>query len=196
MGNSVCNVHNRPNQFRMTKQRLLPDFGNRNPFRDSTERTSTKDVAQPQAARDAQSQVTLDLAEKPAADPLVITPIGVPLSDAAASEDTPSPEPKPYQPARGGWRRWFRWPFGRQKRRLRGKDAVQAELSLESVQPVRNTLVDTDLEIVLKPAKPPSNPFIGAVSRPTSAEEAPAQPRAPRSGVLWSRVTQKWFGSK
>jgi len=79
---------------------------------------------------------------------------------------------------------------------LRGTDAVQAELSLEAVQPVRNTLVDTDLEIVLKPAKPPANPFIGAVSRQRSAEEANALERAPRSGALWTRIRKSWLKDK
>ena len=62
---------------------------------------------------------------------------------------------------------------------------VQAELSLDSVKPVRNDLSDADLEVVL--AKP------GRVVPP------PARTRLFRpelSGMAWGRLTARLFGSE
>jgi len=65
---------------------------------------------------------------------------------------------------------------------------VQAELSLDSVKPVRNDLIDADLEVVA--AKP---------AAPSAESRKPDRRRwfkPPAPGFALSRLTARWFGSE
>ena len=65
---------------------------------------------------------------------------------------------------------------------------VQAELSLDSVRPVRNDLIDADLEVVAAKLEAPS-----VESRKPDGRR---WFKPSLTGFAWSRLTARWFGSE
>jgi hypothetical protein len=108
-------------------------------------------------------------------------PPAVPVQNrAATSHASACPEVKSYRSG-GGLNKWFRWrPFGKPADTSgvpRTPPAIQGELSLDNVRPIRNDLGDSDFEVV--PAK-----GLGTEKR-TKAE---------RAGVAIARETQSGPG--
>ena len=91
-----------------------------------------------------------------------------------------------------------RWTLGAKPAPRARPAAVQGELSLDRVKPVRNDLSDTDLELV--PAKPvvkvrePQNVF--AAPMPTPAPAAAAATPVPPKESWFSRLTTRLFKRK
>ena len=200
VGRSIRTVRNERSPYRMAQQNLLPKFipgkGDKPPENTPAPVAPLPVAPLPVAAPPV---VAPPVVAPPVVAPPVVAP-SVPVRDfpdepAFASErpQTMAPEParKREHPAAaalasviGFVRRWSllkKNPFAPAPVRPLEKPAVQCELSLETVRPVRNDLSDADLEVV------PAGPLGEAASRAEDREQ---------SRFLWSRLTARLFGAR
>ena len=196
-GKSLVGLSDMESRYRVTSQRLLPQFGPaRNPF---SSRVKAEPV-QTEARLPEDHNETGATVARPTLPGLRGEPSAV-LQREAEHRAVPA-KSAPRHLARALWLRISACLSGWQAK-LCGllapsagkaakpaiprfpKSAVQGELSLDRIKVVRNDLSDADLEVV--PAKPPAAPTadapaLRAVEQPNGAESA------------WGRVTTRILG--
>jgi hypothetical protein len=163
-GRSLVSVHDAETRYRLTTQRLLPQFGSaNNPFRNretpepAPATTAGRAVGAAEAtAKVPVSKTATSLWQKPAA---CLSAWTTKLIDRVTR-----PAPKPAKPAIPQF----------------NKAPIQGEFSLDRVRVVRNDLSDADLEVV--PARP----------KTVAAAVPPAPPANPPSAL--GRVATRLFG--
>ncbi len=204
-GRSWVSGDQQTGRYRVTKQRLLPQFGSgKNPFDTAWKAKPVPDVEpvvaplpvvvpEPEKVSPPTSPFASKAAEQPASTnigngPAAKTPAPSPTGTGSARRTTgfglkslwPASlfSRKPAQPARS------------LERRTPGP--VQGELSLDLVKVMRNDLSDADLEV-----KPVSRPVAEPkpVAEPVAEAEVKPEP-APREGAesRWGRMTM-FFGA-
>ena len=188
-GKSLVTIRDAESRYRVTSQRLLPEFGaGRNPF-SSTAKAESAHVA------------SRSLGDQGANG----TPSGISSTPAVSQEPEAAPQSRPQtRPSlvsssrqssgvavRGrisalldGWKQRLVGLFAHRRNKAAKpaiprfpKPPVQGELSLDRIKVLRNDLSDADLEVV--PAKPPTAPALRAVEKIAGAESA------------WGRVTTR-----
>ena len=192
-GKSLVGMRDAETRYRVTGQRLLPQFGpGRNPF-------STREKAEPM-----QTELRSPADHKPNGVPKEArsTP-GLSRERKAAPqsrlEEQKTPPSSGSRDLGGMLRRRTGTLLAGWKTKLAGllanrrstvtktaiprftKPPVQGELSLEKIKVVRNDLSDADLEVI--PAKPPTASAMRTVERGPVAENA------------WGRVTARFLGT-
>ena|SRR5579859_6624895 len=188
-GKSLVGLKESDSRYRLTNQRLLPQFGSKsNPFR------TDGDAGQKLAITPALRAETLQPdAESPQTA----------VAPAQKGPPTQRPESKATLAIRQASHQLADW-AGKYTSRLAGpfqsrsakpampaipalaKPMVQGELSLERVKVVRNDLSDSDLDIVR--CRP--QPSLANRSVPVAEPKAAEMPDKP-----WSRVTGRLFGA-
>ena len=197
-GKSLVGLKDTDSRYRLTSQRLLPQFGRaRNPF------TSGENSASAQAE--------VRSAEDPGANGVSEARLGIQSSCGKPAVGLPSAFNGRAVPtsANGqglmaalrprvvsllsGWRAKVGGLFGRPRGKTAKpaipqftKQAVQGELSLDKIKVVRNDLSDADLEVV--PAKQPVAPA-------SAAPGARTEEGARFGQGSWRRVTTRMFGA-
>ena len=197
-GNSLDGVKGTEGRYRLTRQRLLPQFGTaRNPFSSRENSALVQTEAHPpedpgaKGASEERSGIPSSC-EKPAA--------GFPsaVQDQVISPNGSCPGPKETPRSRavaflGGWRTRVSRLLGR--RRVKSakptiprftKQPVQSELSLDRIKVMRNDLTEADLEVVV--ASQPSAPAISAQG--SRSKEGTVVPQ-----TAWGQVTTRIFGA-
>jgi hypothetical protein len=197
-GRSLVGLRETPSRYEMRTESLLPKFASKkNPFAPPN-RPSVPAAAAPvkletrtlfEGAAEAPRSLPPVKAVKTAAKPAAKIPAAVERKPVAAGAVEPAktgPAPK------AGWFKLLN-PFaylpvrragaGATARARPARSAVQAELSLEKVQVVRNDLNDADLEIV--PGKLMGLP---SGASPILARETRTEPTA------WGRLTSRFLG--
>jgi hypothetical protein len=175
-GKSLVGVRDKESPYRLTNQRLLPQFGPaKNPFSSSresepaqTEERSAPNDAAPDAARNERGGTSVwrvMLAALRLRAAALLSGCKGKLNNILGRV-----RPKAVKPAIPRFT----------------KPAVQGELSLDRIKVVRNDLSDADLEVV--PAKAPS-----AVASPGPASLLERKDGLAESG--WGRATARLFGA-
>ncbi len=174
-GRSLVGLKDRVGHYRLTDQRLLPNFGSaNNPFRTNTkpaedDKPGAITNAQP-GLTDGSGGGTVDKAESGAErqDASPATGVSEPKRDSQVPRSAPPRKSSSRISTKlWYWRENLRFRFGRVVHRKLPRSPfpgipkvpVQGELSLDRVRVVRNDLTDVDLEVV--PAKP-SQPGMAA----------------------------------
>ncbi|MGO8927590.1 MAG: hypothetical protein ACLQU3_11950 [Limisphaerales bacterium] len=192
-GKSLVDMKDAETRYRVTGQRLLPQFGaGRNPFSDKEKAEPVQTEPHPPGDHKPNG-VGKETSSTPALSREREAAPRSRLDGRTTSANSNS------QKLRGVLRRRTAALLGELKARLvellakrRCKAAkatiprftkppVQGELTLERIKVVRNDLSDVDLEVV--PAKPPTAPAMRAVEKTAGAENA------------WGRVTARVLGS-
>jgi len=175
---SLRSVTEEPSRYKMTQQNLLPSFGGAK----AAEARAVEVV--PPAGEATPKPGKADLAkEAKAASETMGAAQSEPKSAKVAAflEAT-----KKLRPFGGG--SWFKNPFARTTARKPARVPVQAELSLDSVRPVRNELNDPEVELGRPPRCAPEP------ESPTTPAVVPAAPVA-ATGGLWQRLKTRLFGA-
>ncbi len=175
VGRSFKGTKEEPHRYKVAQPNLLPKF-------EPDERPSTPVQA---AVSTSDEMKTASLFDSPAAP--AISHGFAPIPEARPRMEEPSPvaplrrEPseRPRRRRLGlfGWRRKTGAPFGQ---------AIQGELSLETVRVVRNDLSDADLELVRvkkKASAAEASPFAAA---PVAAAECVGETTTTRRRGFWS----------
>lgn len=184
VGRSVDRVQDHPTRYRMTQQNLLPKFGLTKPDTGSAEASSVSAAAGcgTDGGQQAKRWKTKRPAPKRAKAPALIGVVKEVFRSlkfkksmqiaSVKTESAPRVEevgPRHAFPL-GRWTMLskaslFRNPFVRAGKPVIGQQALQTELVLDEVTPVRNDLTDADLEIISADDRKE-----GVASRTTSAE--------------------------
>ena len=196
-GKHLVGVKETERRYRLTSQRLLPQFGPaRNPFRDrgkldpvQAEACSLENHARNNASGDKRVIPRADGKPTPALPGLAVN-----RALSASARGTWLAEASRLRAAvlLGKWRtrlsRWSWRPRGKAAKPailLSTKQPAQEDLSLDKIKVVRNDLSDADLEVVL--AKQP-------VAQASAAPGVRAEARAGVGEGTWGRVTTRMFG--
>jgi len=197
-GKSLVGVQDTPNSYRLTSQRLLPQFGPaRNPFSRKA-KSNVVQAAEPALGDNSDRGASEERREVPSSSGKLTTALQSGVRDRKASAGAGGyghsgalrlRAAALLKACRAQLRSFFGHgragavkpaipPFARQP--------VQGELSLDKVKVVRNDLSDGDLEVV--PAKQSA----------TRASPVPASQDEARTGVAessWGRVADRIFGA-
>jgi hypothetical protein len=185
-GKSLVGLRDSEPRYRLNRQRLLPKFPMReNPFRATVKPDGGRDCASP-VARPAENGVPAVGARRPEESELHVAPM-------------PEVQSGPENLAR----KWISKLRGLRGRNAQGfarrapqsdsaPGAVQTELSLDSVEVMRNDLSDADFEVV------PSTTVSAKVpTRPAERDGSDPKPEKVEAGELpsmaWGRVSRKLF---
>jgi len=144
LGRSLGKIGDQPSRYKMTQQSLLPKFGpikglenvavtGEGRTKPAFQNAPVKPAPEPQNAKP-----TKPAKEKTTMNVVPSTPL-----EATATAGTVSRQAFPL----GRWT-LFKNPFSKASRPKPTETPVQAELSLDTVRPVRNDLNDSDLEVV------------------------------------------------
>ena len=182
---SLRNINSGPSRYKMNQANVLPKFGMEK---------SSKPEGLP--AEPAGRSLAL-----PPAEPEPVASVAPMLSPATPRSTSPSTEMqatanqqlngiKPSaKPARlTGWMR-FRNPFGLRQGNAQPVAAVQAELLLDTVKPVRNDLGNEEFASSARLTK-------GPAPTPVKSPFAPAVIRSTETPGLWRRWKDRVFGRR
>jgi hypothetical protein len=192
-GKSLVGMRDAETRYRVTGQRLLPQFGSgRNPFsnREKAEAVQTgprsPGAHEPKGVPEAKRSNPVTSGEREAALRRRLEGRTTPPSPGSRS-----PEGRLRRRAGAllaGWKTKLVGLLAKRRCEVTKtaiprftKPPVQGELSLDRIKVVRNDLSDADLEVI--PAKPPPAPGTRAVEMAASAENA------------WGRVAARVFGA-
>lgn len=185
-GKSLVSIRDAESRYRVTSQRLLPEFGaGRNPFSSSVKaepaRTGPRSVGDhgPNGTPPGVRSTPALSGEREAVSQSRLPGRALPVS---SNRHSPSVVLRRITALLdGGKKRLVGLLAPRRSKAVKpaiprfSKPPVQGELSLDRIKVLRNDLSDADLEIV--PAKPPTAPAMRAVEKIAGAENA------------WERVT-------
>jgi hypothetical protein len=195
VGKSLVSNKNGPARYRMTEQGMLPKFApvgrpvalapkpeNRGMSDSDRYRAETRSAANPAPTPTTPTRQALEYSTAPAQR-------GGAVPSAHSSPVAPAATCLNSVPVNTDFFRLKRVAaaFGRAGGPSR-KAPVQSELALDAVKVVRNDLSDADVEIVPTTAAPPPEPD----------RDRPSKERVLKTeltGVAWSRLTARWFGS-
>jgi len=197
-GKSLVGMSDVESRYRLTSQRLLPQFGPaRNPFSSRTKAEPAQTEARPLEDHDGNgASVARPALRGPEGEPAAVLQPGAEHRAVPAKFDPRNLARVLWQRAAALLSRWQAKLCGLLAR-SGGKAAkpaipqflkppVQGELSLDRIKVVRNDLSDADLEVV--PAKAPSAPAAIALA-PREVEKTDGAKSA------WGRVTTRILGA-
>src|SRR5437868_1524710 len=202
VGRSVLTIKDGPARYKMTQQNMLPKFGSE---KQAPARASQLASAQAEPAP-VVAMTTVFEAPEPSEPSEPSGPCGsesaLPGAEAprngTAGEQAGETDPGPARVAAfveatrklrpfGTWpKNPFGWLFERQKRTA----AVQTELSLDLVKPVRNDLSDLSNLNDVRDEQSAGGEL--PAGRPPAGVSAPPVPRG--KGRIWERLKARWFG--
>lgn len=206
VGRSISSIEDKPNRYKMSARVYLPVFGNpKNRGEDGKppapaptaksgrDRTENLDLFRDRTAPSS-SQPRTESQRQRNTEPTetkLMNAIAEPthaLTDHYASEpcaETLTPPPPQAYP-KGRWT-VFKNPFQRECAVPPVVDEpVQSELSLESIQPIRNDLNESDLELF----------ELSASGRSGKKEDAEAGIESGKPAAIWGKIARTFFGAK
>jgi hypothetical protein len=178
VGKSLCSINDRPSRYKMKQESLLPKFGpGRRPETFALTAGSQPGVAASddgEKRTDARAGAGIEIRKQ-------MTTIEVHTKSPPTMVMAAPHHAYPL----GRWT--MKNPFARKP--VRASGLVQSELSLDTVQPVRNDLNDADLEAV--PAT-----TAGKATQPTAAPDSAPATNPPQTGArpLMGRLRARLFG--
>jgi len=195
-GKSLVGLKPEAARYRMSDPRAMPRFGSgRNPFQ-------ARKTLSPDAPPAPVSTAALTPAvEAPGS---VATPKVESVTAVAAAETEPQARPEPATVAKSEWKRKLAGWIGKLRSRRQPKKPkratpvrpargpVQGELSLDSIQVVRNDLSDSDFEVVARKTGPTAKPAAVAPA-PGQSEPAPTPTPAPDPEAARGRMAARLF---
>jgi hypothetical protein len=176
VGRSLGKVGDQPSRYKMTQQTLLPRFGSVKAPEEQVPvvGSNNQKPAKPVLKQSSPEFAAANDRKKMSAVQLKPQETAVPKAVAA----------KPAFPL-GRWT-LFKNPFSRTPRPMPKEAAVQPELSLDMVTPVRNDLTDADLELVQSPKRS---------AEKTAPQAAQPEPAATVASPSWARINAQFFGA-
>lgn len=186
VGKSISSIEDAPTRYRMSVPYSLPQFGS----------AKNKPIT-PQKGSASNSQATHNKEYISKRGPISIPT--KPESNTMNPEAVFRPQahaqkPKPGVTEKSGWikgisrlLRIMRRPWKGLGREEDGPAAIQGEFRLDSVHPVCNDLVESDLEVVRRTSAPARNPFLGRAHARTQGQSFP--------GKLLSRLAARFLGT-
>lgn len=160
VGRSIGTISDEPTRYRMRVEGLLPKFGTARsapsaavPADLATDLVSECRSTEEQSHAAPHSSTRSAVADKPESP--MNTEVLEQIPSAPAAPVAESSQPRQAYPL-GRWRT-LRNPFAA-KSAVRAGGAVQTELSLDAVRPIRNDLNEDDLEVQPAPPPPPAAP--------------------------------------
>jgi len=205
VGRSLDRIDDSPNRYRMTQQNLLPKFGSSRPteavrresrpFSGASEtKTAAPRDARPNRATDGPVKagwMTKVFRKLQFRNPMQAINPGV---KAATLDALPAPACPLGRWAMFSGVSLFKNPFGKTPKPKIAQQALQTELLLDTIKPVRNDLSDCDLEIVS--ARERTTQIISAKKRVDPPEELASVGASQKNPELaWGRIKTQFFGA-
>jgi hypothetical protein len=181
VGRSLGKIGDQPSRYKMTQQSLLPKFGS---VKAPEERVPVGVGNNQAIAKTELKQSSLGFAA--AKDRKTMNTVQPKPQEVTVPPKTVAP--RPAFPL-GRWT-LFRNPFSKTPKPKAAEPAIQPELSLDMVKPVRNDLSDADLELVQSSKRVPEK-----VEKVVPAKTQVEPVVVTAEGASWGRIKTQFFGA-